>query len=421
MKVIKRLFLLVLFVAQSVWAAESVQDVVDQQINALNQSQAQPLPDEKIKKLGDEIFSKIISLVPESQFYYMVKTWERLTKNKRVLYLTDTVHSALDIPKRFCHDDKCYDLVAVYLPFVDVMLVSEKAPESELQYWVYHELVHAQQYTYRLPIDVLNVMNIVDGVDKNITLKEVDAVDFLKYFYESQANYYVLRMSRNAEWLDYGKSGWSLMPAATLKATLAAATLGQSLRIGHSFFDNYIPSVDQKGWRQGHLHTSRGEMLEFHELIALRNLRWTFNPSVSFDMGFHKDYSQAIEHAYFGKTPFLLLADGGDQKVFKKMHDDYYNELIFARNNIVIGECRALFEKINSMAPFVAWSTLDISEISSCRIFKDFSQLRDRFVDLYMQNKNRFFDKGGEGAHGPALRISPNHYQPQLVIKPPRK
>ena len=409
------------FITQSVWANEDIQDVVNHQINALNQSQAQPLSEEKLKILSAQIFGKIMGLIPKNQYYYMYKTWERLTKNKRVLYLTDSLHETLDIPKQFCHDDKCYDLVAVYLPFVDAMLISDKAAESELQYWVYHELVHAQQYTYRFPLDVMNVMNIVDGIDKNIKLKEEDAVDFLKYFYESQANYYVLRMSRNNEWLDYGKSGWSLMPAAMLKGTLAAATLGQSLRLGISFFDNYIPVIDQKHWRQGYLHTQRGEMLEFHELISLRNLRWTFNPSVSFDMGFHKDYSLAIEHAYFGKTPFLLLGDGGDQKVFKKMHDDYYDELIFASSNIVVGECSVLFEKINSMAPFVAWITLDKSEISSCSRFDGFAQLRDRFIDLYMQNKNRFFDRGGEGAHGPALRISPNHYQTQLVIKPPRK
>lgn len=410
MKAIGLIFLIVFSWQYSV-AQDALLAIVGDQERKLALSGVRPISDEKLAAVRDKIFSQLnLHRIPQKYKTLLSATWKNLSSGGRILSMDADAQFKLDIPKEFCHEQKCHKLVAAYLPFVDAIVISTEAPEDELYAWIYHELVHAFQYTYRLPLDVITLV-------ESGFVNKTDIIDTLKYFYESQANYYTLKITEDPEWLEYGRSGWSLAPGSYGKAILSLFSFGQSLRVGNSFMNDYLPLIDNLGWRQGHLHTSRGEQLTFHELIVMRNFGWSFNPSVNFDLEFHTDYSHAIEQAYFGKIPYLLAQDGADQKFFKKMHDAYYEKVL----SPLIDEprCAIALDEVQKSAALVGWLNLPDNTLSSCSVYANFSLYRKEFLELYLSNKNRFFDKGGEGGHGPGLQISPHLYQPQLIIKPP--
>lgn len=403
-------------------ALAAAQEISNQELLVLRASSPEPFTRSELETLGKKIFSNLregSSYVKWSQrfIFYLNKTWEGLVARGRILKMNSKMQGNLNIPKHFCHQ-KCYDLVAVYLPFVDYLLISDTAKNEDLYLWLFHELVHSYQYTYRLPFDFFNILMATQ--EQNLKIREADIIDFLKYFYESQANYYTLRLGLDAEWIDYGKSGLSLVPVSFLKGLLAAGTGSLSLTIGNSNFNNWIPKIDNKQWGHGVLHTNQHEKLGFNELIILRKVSWFFNPSTNFDLDWHVDYSRAIESAYFGHLPFLLNEDGGDQIIFKNLHDTYYENIILS-TTIDSAECQLLLKEVRgSISPMLGWLTTDASSLEKCRPYRNFVYARDSFLKHYLSSDQRFFNAGGEGGNGPGLKISPQFIQPQLIVKPSR-
>lgn len=415
------LFLILIFINAGQAASKDLFQLAESQLTSLHR--APVISNEDVEKIWMKIGKYVIEKTNKRYAKLLYRVWTDLVKKNRIRHFTNDIRNELNISKKFCsYENNCHDLVAVYLPLNHMILIDYSELNDEVITWIYHELVHAYQYTYRLPIDVAKIFEFLIR-DNEIKIVPEQAIDFLKFYYEAQANWYTLRFSQNQLWLDSGESSWTLLPTSFVKALIALPTGGATIMAGKTFFDPFFPKIDriEKSTR-GYLHVWRGEQLNFHELLILRNASHFFNTGVNIDLSFHYNFSRKIESAYFGSLPFLMQDDGGDQKLFVEMHDFYY-ETFLERLSSTFDECENLFAKVMSEnAPLLQWLSIDSDYLKTCPIvdLTIFGSSRNLFADFYAQgSRGRFFHAGGEGSGGPTLKINPLlHLHPQLIVQP---
>ncbi len=424
--VMVRLIFFLLFTTFSLAGFAGVVDLQIQESSVLSVKNAPVLPAEDLENIWKKIGVFILNRDAEidirmgnyPRLMYMV--WHDLVSEDRIRRLTPEVRAELKVPEKHCiKGHGCHSLVAFYLPMSHLIFVDYEKLNDDVISWVYHEIVHAYQYTYRFPRDLIDIVNA--AADSKLKYNEI--IDYLKFYYESQANWYTLQFTRNEKWLDSGETAFLLAPTSFLKSLLVIPTLGVMLRWSKVEFENFVPKPDQIPGHQGYFQLQQGEQLKFRELLVLRNVFQLFNIGVNFDFDFHKRFSQRIEEAYFGELAFLRQKDGGDQLIFKDLHDQYYSEIFFSVA-IKMKKCDVAIDQILSgVSPLLNWLTGKIDRGDCLVRFWNLTtkpELQKSYEKIYVEgSQGRFFHAGGEGSGGPALLIEPSLFMhPQLLVDP---
>ncbi len=362
--------------------------------------------------------------------YYLESAWKILTRSQRIRNLTLDLRQKLGIPKQHCADTgNCYDLVAVYLPISNMILIEYTELNDETIAKVYHELFHAYQYMFRYPLDagmIFDFTRFDDSSENSRPELEINEInDFLNFYYESIANWKTLQFTRNQEWLNTSKSEVYLFATGLLKGlvnTFSLKLLSQASDVSskkwlsQEYFDEYgnedSVAINVK---------SEYAFLRMPDLLVIKDLNHMFTMQNNLDFQFHLNYTAALENAYFGNENFLKRRKNGDQRLFNRMHDNVYFKLkrsfkrLIAKNK----NCLEPLAKIiySQTSPLLSWFSTSPSEFMNCEVYSrsSFWQARDQLLMLYLDFNDHFFQNGTKGTGGPMLRI-----QPQLIVKPPK-
>ncbi len=344
----------------------------------------------------------------------LVATWQRLLAEKRVRKLTPDLREKLAIPRMHCTTgNRCSELVAVYLPLSHYLLVDVESVNKENAIWFFHELIHAVQYIYRFPLDIEILYRYAqEGSPDGIKIRQDQLVDYLRFFYEAQANWYILRLEQNAEWLDVKQNKAGKVTEQGLKIVFHMTTMTLFMNLRHAF-EYLLPKIDD--WSQD--KTLRQRDTEFHELPILKKYH-NFNPAIQVDLRFLQKFARAIEIGYFGDLVFLYQDDNGDQKIYRDLHNKFYSTFGERTSRFLKG-CRHTFEVVQNGSPFINWLTLPKEDLD-CSTYGESSFFKDRaaITNIFIQNENTsLFHGGTKGGGGPGLKIGP-YIQPQLLVYP---
>ncbi len=384
---------------------------------------SQPIDPKDLKAIDRELYDYNYprSYRTAANGFYINETWKRLRADNRIRKLTKELREHLGTPSQYCPTEKsCYDLVALYLPVSNFILIDYTTLNSEVISWVYHEVVHASQYFYRFPLDfgLMHTLNIQDP-------------DFLMFYYETQANWHSLMFSENPAWLDHISSNASLILSRVKKSLVEVLTLKKSDETAKNWMTEWMPQeyLDNNPIESSFgvvINTTEYQTLfDMPEPFILKDLSQNFTLYDSLDFSFYAEYTDAIEKAYFGDSEFLTKRQNGDQKIFVKFHNNVYHKL---KKDYYYGvhkneKCHAPMQTvINSPSPLVSWFSVSPESFSQCDTYKDsdFWKHRDDLLKRFLNFKNRFFQGGTKGAGGPSLNIHP-HIHPQLIIQPARE
>lgn len=344
--------------------------------------------------------------------------WKYLLTQGKVRKLTPELRAQLDIPRVHCPSktsNRCSELVAIYLPLSNYLLVDCAAVNEETRSWFFHELVHAVQYTYRFPLD-MELLNKYSQFESPSGQKipENKLIDYLSFYYETQANWYTLRLTEDADWMKERQSGITSGTIATSKILLGLVTMTTSFHIFKSLFEGLLPDIDQEP-NSNELHL-RG--INLHEMLVIKKY-YAINPGIHFDFGFLEKYTRAIEHAYFGDLDFLYQLNNGDQKIFRDLHNRFYSEF-GKKTSAVLEECGSLLATIKQGSPLLNWLTLPDELFNSCRTYQlpSYIHQRQKFIEfLKADREGAFYHAGTKGGGGPGLKVSP-FIHPQLLVIP---
>ena len=382
------------------------------ELEAINSTETLNLTKDEIDKIEfNVLFNK-----QDTGFKHLIYvTWRRLLSEKKIRRLTLDLREKLDIPKVQCTTgNRCSELVAVYLPHSNFLLVDFEAVNSDNAPWFFHELVHAVQYTYRFPLDIEILYQYSQtGSPDGSKIKKEQLVDYLRFLYEAQANWYTLRLEGDHDWMNQRQSKLMSGTAMVAKIFLGLVTMTTSFHLFKELFEGLLPEVDQK--RGNKTLDERG--IDLHEMIMIKKM-FAINPGIHFDFGFLEKYTRAIERAYFGELDFLYQDNNGDQKIYRDLHNKFYG--VFGdRTPGLLERCGKTFEALQNGSPYLNWLTLPAEQLS-CGPYTNSSFLlnREAIAEIFLTSeKSGSYQGGTKGGGGPALKISP-YIQPQLIVLP---
>lgn len=327
--------------------------------------------------------------------------WKQFLAENRIKRLTPGLRAKLSLDKSYCSTPThCNELMAAYLPLSNFILVDFDKVDLKSATWFYHELVHAVQYIYRLPLD----LNLLLG-----RVPKEELVDYLRFYYESQANWYTMRLRKNSDWKIVEQGAISSGLEAAAKVAFGLPTAGVTSKIARESFNELLPIIDQMSGSQ-----LNRQLFELKELPVIKTYH-SFNPGIHVDLGFFKSFVRSIEKAYFGNLVFLYKDDNEDQKIYRDLHNQFYK---FFASNELIKTCDSAFKKVSADSPLLTWLRADESQLR-CGPYQSLSfwQSRGELLNLFVTNRSQFFHAGTKGGGGPGLVISPL-VQPQLRILP---
>ncbi len=339
------------------------------------------------------------------------KTFQSLRTQDRVRRLTPELRQKLNIDKVHCSTKKrCSELVAVYLPLSNYVLVDFDQINRENRGWFYHEIIHAFQYTYRFPWD-MDMLYRLSQRKTGVRIKPEQLVDYIRFYYEAQANWYTLKLTKDPIWLNEESAFWKGLEKAW-KIPVGLVSFPITMNLGRQVFEGWLPYVDQN-WNGGDFHHGN---FELKELVALKSYH-NANPAILIDLGFHEHFIRAIELAYFGELEFLYSGD--DQQIYRDLHNQFYANAEVIR--LEPAGCKNLMPKIKTGSPFMNWLTLQREEIEDCEVYRSSSRFlnyRQQITNIFGEGgKSGFYHYGTEGGRGPGLKVSP-YVHPQLIVLP---
>ncbi len=350
----------------------------------------------------------------------------KMQETGRIRLMTPETEAALGIDKYLCRDTQpCKEIRAFYVPLTHHIVLRKSLDDQQMVDSLYHELVHAAQFTYRFPLDIKTLSTLKIPSD--------ELLDFIDFYYESQANYRTLRLSQPQEWESLFRSsetsyiGASVLTTIVCPFCLAVTTVHR----GYSRYKalSYLPEIDinsEPGW---HKPTGGKESaLYLSELLLLKDSDSTPFTGTGWDTQFHQRFGKAIERTYFGKLPFLFQNDRKDQEAYKALHDAYYKNIGVNNELELDPRCSSLIEQAQQKdtSPLVSWLTLPQSDIESCKAFNSPGTLgyRDVFISELLrkiENQNSPFIVIRPGSEGtkPNLKVTPSlRVLPQLRVSP---
>ena len=379
--------------------------LVDIRINEERVLSAEPnLPDDRFGVIKDWIHYNQQPIEFKS---LLRNVWEQLTKDKKIKRLTKEVRVKLSIPENHCVlNNICTPLVAAYLPLSGYIVVDFDNLNEKTAKWFFHELVHAVQYTYRFPID----MSVLFGLTRNNTdlhfIRREDIVDYLRFFYEYQANWYTLRLGESPGFSKASRISIGSAVETGLKFVVAVATYSTATDKGLGYFNSLVPKVDTLV-PGSYIKRIRYEL---NEPLALTGIN-TINPGVNVDFSFFRNLLDLVEGRYFGHLKFLSLSNFGDQLVYKDLNNNFYESSLSQTN------CYYEQEKFGEDSPFVYWLT-KAQDSRSCERYRKLEFWKDRSAILSLFETSilqHSYEGGTSGGGGPGLDILP-FVQPQLLI-----
>ncbi len=362
-------------------------------------------------------------------FSLVDKMFYLLLKRGHIYELDERMEKFLNIKTGNCKSSKeaCENIKALFIPALNVIFIKKNLSKTRFAFSLYHEVLHAFQYAYRFPLDIAGIIQLTEKKDKNgkSLLEKEDLFEYLNFYYEAQANWYELSLSKNDLWKNEQKR--ASVPSAMIKSFGAIATLGITLRIGNHRFNKILPLIDQVPSNQGHLYLGEKDTaFYFNELIVTKKDGLVLNLCNNFDLAFHKKFAEALEYAYFKNLDFLFQDGEVDQKVFKFLTDRFYERLIFSKSDY-FSKCENLLSDVinGEMAPFIKWITISQDELSKCPIYEEYADesIRGKILNMYVDYRDSMFEffPGSEGVRLD-LNFNPVYlFHPQIEIVPLKK
>lgn len=376
------------------------------ELEALNSAEALHLTPEEIKQIEITVFYNR----QDRGFKYLLnEAWKRLLAEGRVKKLTPDLREKLGIQQASCSPThRRSDLVAVYLPSSHYFLVDFEEVNKETTQWFFHELVHAVQYIYRFPLDIEILFQYMQTSSPDgVKIRRDQLVEYLRFFYEAQANWYTLRLERNRDWMNVRQNKLVAGTIVTFKTILSIIPVFKSI------FDELLPEIDH---RHDGTELNMGG-IDLYEMIMVKKFH-AINPGVHFDFAFIERYVRALEKAYFCELDFLYQPNNGDQKIYRDLHNKFYQTFGYQTPNL-LNRCNSTFEAVQNGSPYINWLTLPKEQLN-CGPYENstFLQNRDMIIEIFENSeKSGSYMGGTRGGGPPTLKISP-YIQPQIIFLP---
>jgi hypothetical protein len=396
-------------------------------LNSIKEQEVRLIANDPTTQIAPEFLNKMWGEIQKGMPYQghnfefmMHNTWNHLRSKNKILKLTQELRNRLGLTRKIC-GETCYRLSGYYLPLANFILVDfdENNPDPNTIYWFYHELVHAVQYTYRLPLDLGMAYSFTKHGDEDTHLEENLMTDFLSYYYETQAHWYTLRFAQPTEWSDKKSSAFLRNSKTWLSAAVVLGGMLLPAIIGHEFAWEYIPQTECFSGPFLVQKTDPQYLFSLKELPVDFKGHW-FNPAVNIDMGFYEDYADVIKQAYLGNKQKFTESD---QYLFVKIHNNWAKKMLRPcgvddETQKQIAACLTALNApiVNTESPTLSWFGLNANTLSSCPQYANssFWKDKDEILNLYSQSRSgQFFNGGGRGAGGPLLQV-----QPQVILTP---
>lgn len=362
------------------------------------------------------------------------RIFHQLLQSGKLRYLTSQSKENLGISQYLCKEaksEKCKEMRAFYLPLTGHVYIDKDLPKEAQARALFHELLHAYQFTYRYPLDIAKL----DAFSKTGEIAKDQVRKFLDYYYESQANWQTMKAAPEAPWESHYKD-----PVEKEKATVGGAICLTVLApicgpimlltgpVSSMYMNGYLPDVAKFPLSQAPGFERKHAALDQPELIPLENTNINFGLGGNIDLDFHRKFGKAVEKTYFGNIPFLFRKTSEDLLITNSLHNQYYERLGLSKTVDTDPSCQKLLEKIyrSNTSPMVEWLTIPQEQLQSCSVYKDISNTLDRNDFAKRQLEHIDHDSpfilstnmGGEGST-PDLRVVPEiPILPQLVVSP---
>jgi hypothetical protein len=436
-------------------AAQTIENLARDKQAEISASGAESVPRERVEALWMHIKSKWDDTYlplkighPKVEPSEMLRirlngiVYDLLERNA-IKVLTPEIKTKLGLSDLTCrYEGHCTTLDGLYLPLNHIIFLDTTLDDRELERVLLHELIHAYQFTYRLPIDIATLNELV----QQGKLKSDEVNLYLDYYYEAQANWKGFQFSPPVPWLlelDKGidqklKTGVTRLAVSSgvgVSTVFVGATAGVGLAVygagwllhiayGNSTANRLLPDLAKSESLFTINNTPQSKFaaaVVLPELVPIDDSLNKFSGFASYNFEFHREYGDAIQKYYFGKERFLFRNDRNDLEIYNKLHNSYYKRI--GLNYMLESDkaCRALLLKVrdSSLSPLVTWLTLPQEELESCDAYRGLGQDDGRveYLDdlLNPQNQKDPFHSGFPGTEGsrPGLTILP-----QLRILP---
>jgi hypothetical protein len=360
--------------------------------------------------------------------------------------LTPEIKNKLQLSDLTCkYEGHCTSLDGLYLPLNNIIFLDTSLGKVDLERVFLHELIHAYQFTYRLPIDIATLNTLAQH--GKVKSEEVNL--YLDYYYEAQANWKGMQYSLPHAWLPEVEKGdtdhrlrkgffsnLALMfgPVFVIPSGPLAIVVGGASVILVPLYDNVVtdrllPNVAQSGkfltFEKKYAPADNFDaVLMLPELIPISDSLSKAAAFHVYNFNFHKEYGDAIQKYYFGSNGLLFRNDRDDLKIYNELHNEYYKRIGLNYMLESDSACRALLIKLreSTYSPLVTWLTLPKAEMEACPAYRGLGDNdgRAEYLDqlLNPQNGKDPFHSGLPGTEGsrPGLTILP-----QLRVLPIEK
>ncbi|MFZ4715095.1 MAG: hypothetical protein ACOYL6_15345 [Bacteriovoracaceae bacterium] len=344
------------------------------------------------------------------------RTFQNLFQQKKILMMNEAFKMGL-----IKANPKNQKMRGLYIPLIHTIVLSEELTDEQRLDSLYHEVVHAFQYTYRFPLDLYGFHQEMKG---RKPLKEEQVFEYLSFLYESQANWYTLRQAPSYQWKSL------IRPTTDLEFELKSAIHGLSLtlttQLTKLFIKQYISNADKVGFFTGYIAEDNVQFnFQITEMILLNTHSSTFFPGVSIDFKFFKEYSEAMEQAYFDNVDFMFNQKAHYQKRFIQLHNLFNTKILWASKS-EFKSCQPFLQEVeqDEDSPLAFWLTVSEEKAKSCSFYSPYvkEEYQESFWNEIKKNAAspfRLVYPGGEGS-SPDLELSP-HFHPQYELTPLRK
>lgn len=340
----------------------------------------------------------------------VLKLFDRMVSEDRITILADSEFDALLVGAKLCESVRCETMKGFYLPSSHQIFIRDTTDERSFARALYHELYHAYQFLYRLPVDAGSLLSAA----KSGLLQKQDIATYLDFFYEAQANWKTMRVYPDSNW----KKEFRNSTTAHIK-TIALFFAGGGfahllLKDTYNAQTNkFLPRSLQIDPTLKYSPMGPAAALVLPELIAVDKTKTGLNLTGNLDFSFHARYARAIEKSYFGDLPFLFAKSRDDLRIFNYLHD---------RFTLVIGSypvdedlpCVKLLELVQtSRSPLIGWSKVAQADVAKCEIYGLVTEEADRHDFLSLMN----LQKSEESPFN--LLFEANESDPRAPVKAP--
>lgn len=393
------------------------------------------------KKKFEEV-PQVNQVWSQGNFWYLFnRTIQRMVASEKIFNLTPEIRVSFNLDKAYCFEKRnpkkhseCTKMDAFYIPEADIIFIDNSIPDEKFPFLLFHEFIHVYQNDFRLPLDLLNLQEMLDS--NNLSTYQDETLDLINFYYEAQAHWYTLTLAETETWYEYAKSSniFSAGSKIGLGIVTNLFTLGNvnTLKTGTKEINEFLPKKIMEALNVGHFSFKGKSAFGIPEMIVY-NYDGFRNLATNFDFNTHRHYAERLEETQFGKLDFLVSGEGRDREtqfIFKNLTDVYY-DLLIDQPIGKIESCERLFNYIqnNQAAPIIQWQSLNYSEFEECEIYRTVSDdvVRKNMIDIYrgIEKPSPYRARGIQSSTGgqgsdPGTEIKPGGQgsDPGTEIKP---